>query len=93
MALTDPGHHQRSNNRQYGFPATHPMSYSSARQRQCTRVVLENDPSFGTWSKYNSLFNVTAIKIFPAIVPKIVSGFTVIRQRVEWLRPVRLDSP
>ena len=40
MLPMDPGHHQRSDNHQHGFPATHPVSYSSAWQRQKIAVVL-----------------------------------------------------
>ena len=47
-ATMDPGLQQRSKNLQHDIPATHSMSISSAWQRQCSRVVLGNYPSFGT---------------------------------------------
>ena len=40
----------------------------------------------------NSWVNLMTINVIPCDRPNVVSGFSVIRQRVSWFRPVRLSS-
>ena len=69
------------------FPGHHPLF-------QLSSIRLSSDhPRVRrlTTIQFHSWFNVTTI-IFLTSGPEIVSGFTAIRQRVQWSRPVRLSS-
>ena len=69
-----PGHHQRSNNRQYGFPAT-------CRIRPPDNVTMYwsgvGNDFFIRHMEFNSWFNVMTINVIPSDRLKIVSGFIV----------------